>query len=129
MDTLGTIGYWLLVVLAAIWTMGVRTKLDAGVHTILGALFLLIGAVVLSVSGADKIHSLWIVPGGMVFAILMAYVGAHLPLLFAPFRILASAFAALVRVGIPAHQIRAAQEAGLKASIDEWASRSQEKRE
>jgi len=128
MDILGSIGYWLLVVLAAIWTIGVRTKLDAGVHTILGALFLLVGAVVLSVSGADKVHSLWIVPGGIAFAILMAYVGAHSPALFAPFRILASAFAALVRIGIPARQIRAAQEAGLKASIDEWA-RSQEKRE
>ena len=79
MDILGSIGYWLLVVLAAIWTIGVRTKLDAGVHTILGALFLLIGAVVLSVSGADKVHSLWIVPAGIAFAIVMAYVGAHSP--------------------------------------------------
>lgn len=123
MDILGSIGYWLLVALAAIWTAGVRTRLDAGAHTILGTLFLLIAAVALGVSGADKIHSLWIVPAGLVFAILMAYVAAHSPLLFAPFRVLASLFAALVRVGIPAHKIRAAHEAGPKASIDEWALR------
>jgi len=129
MDIPGQIGYWVLVVLAAIWTVGVRTKLDAGTHTILGTLFLLVGAVVLTVSDADKVHSLWIVPAGLVFAILMAYVGAHAPLLFAPFRVLASFFAALIRVGIPAHQIRAAQEAGLKASIEEWASKAEGKKE
>jgi len=123
MDILGSIGYWLLVALAVIWTAGVRTRLEAGEHTILGALFLLIGAIALGVSGADKIHSLWIAPAGLVFAILMAYVAAHSPLLFAPFRVLASLFAKLVRLGIPVHKIHAAQEAGLKASIDEWASR------
>jgi len=109
MDILGSIGYWLLVALAVIWTAGVRTRLEAGEHTILGALFLLIGAIALGVSGADKIHSLWIAPAGLVFAILMAYVAAHSPLLFAPFRVLASLFAKLVRLGIPVHKIHAAQ--------------------
>ncbi|OGA41656.1 MAG: hypothetical protein A3G24_09635 [Betaproteobacteria bacterium RIFCSPLOWO2_12_FULL_62_13] len=129
MDILGHIGYWALVALAVIWTVGVRIKLDAGTHTVLGALFFLISAVVLTVSGADKLHSLWIIPAGLVFAILMAYAGAHFPFPFAPFRLLASLFAGLIRAGIPPHRIRAAQEAGLKASIEEWASRAEGKKE
>ena len=127
METIGYIGYAALLVLAATWTLGVRVKLNAGVNTILGALFFVVGAVMLGVSGADKLHSLWVIPTGFIFAILMAYVSAYVPLLFDPFRLLASLFARVVRVGIPAHQIREAQEAGLKASVEKWASEREEK--
>jgi len=128
MEIIGYIGYAALLTLAAIWTLGVRVKLDAGANTILGALFFVMGAVMLGVSGADKLHSLWVIPTGFIFAILMAYVAVHVPLLFGPFRLLASLFASAVRVGISEHQIRPAQEAGLKASIEEWASKREEKK-
>ena len=128
MEILGYIGYAALLALAAIWTLGVRAKLDAGANTILGAFFFVVGAVVLGVSGADKLHSLWVIPAGFIFAILVAYVAAHVPLLFGPFRLLARFVAIVVRVGIPAHRIRAAQEVGLKASIEERASEREEKK-
>lgn len=129
MDILGYIGYAALTVLAAIWTLGVRIKLDAGAHTVLGALFFVVGAVVVGISGADKLHSFWVIPAGFIFAVVMAYLAAHIPLLFGPFRLLAGLFANVVRVGISEHRIRVAQEAGLKASIDEWASKTAERKE
>ena len=128
MEILGYIGYAALMALAAIWTFGVRVKLDAGANTILGALFFVVGALWVGTSGADKLHSLWLIPAGFIFAVVMAYVAAHTPLLFAPFRLIASLFAAVVRVGIPADRIRAAQEAGLKATVEEWASRREDKK-
>ena len=127
MEIIGYIGYTVLLVLAAIWTVGVRVKLDAGASTILGALFFVIGALTVGLSGADKLHSLWIIPSGFIFAILMSCVGAYVPLLFSPFRLLARFFANVVRVGIPADRIRAEQEAGLKASVEKWASERKDK--
>jgi hypothetical protein len=126
MDILGYVGFAVLVVLAVTWTIGVRVKLDAGANTILGAVFFIVGAGWLSISGADRLHSLWLIPAGFVFAILAAYLSAYSPMLFGPFRLIASLFAAIIRLGIPAHRIRAAQEAGLKASIEEWASRRED---
>ena len=125
MDIVGQIGYWLLVALAAILTLGVRTKLDAGLHTILGALFFVSGAVVITASGADKTHALWVIPSGFFIAVLMAYLSAQSGLLSFPFRVLASLFAAIVRIGIPVDRIRAAQDAELVAAIDEWALREE----
>lgn len=128
MDILGYIGFAALIALAAIWTIGVRVKLDVGAHTVLGALFFVAGAIALGVSGADKIHSLWIIPVGLMFTVLMGFIAAHTPLLFSPFRLLASLFASFVRVGIPAHRIKVAQEAGLKASIEGWVSKVEGKK-
>jgi hypothetical protein len=39
-----------------------------------------------------------------------------------------SLFAAVVRVGIPAERIRAARDAGLRASVEEWASKHHEEK-
>jgi len=41
---------------------------------------------------------------------------------------LASLFAGVVRIGIPAEKIKAAQEAGLKAFIHEWAKKVEGKK-
>jgi hypothetical protein len=112
MDILGLIGYGLLVTLAAIWTLAVRTKLDVGSDLILGALFLLSGAVALTLTDTAKAHALWIIPAGYLFTVLMVFLSAYCVILFLPFRVLASLFVAIVRVGIPAQRIRAAQEAG-----------------
>jgi len=64
MDTVGNIGFAVLLVLAVIWTLGVRVKLDAGVHVILGALVFLAGAIAIGISGANRLHSLWVLAAG-----------------------------------------------------------------
>ena len=127
MEILGMVGYAALLILAVIWTTGVRAKLDAGVNTILGALFFVAGAVWLSTSNADKLHSLWLIPAGFLFAVITAF-AAHIPPLFSLLRLIASLYASVVRVGIPAERIRAAQDAGLRASVEEWASKHHEEK-
>lgn len=128
MENFGYIGYAVLVVLAVTWTIGVRMKLDTGINVILGALFFVVGAAWLTLSDADKLHSLWLIPAGYILAVATAYLGAYVPVLHSPFRIVASIFAAFVRVGIPADRIRAAQESGLKAFVDEWFSKRGDKK-
>lgn len=127
MEIVGSIGFAALILLAAIWTLGVRVKLDAGTHTIFGALFFLVGAIALGISSADKLHSLWIIPAGFIFSVLLGLIVGYAPFLFGPFKLLSSVFAGIVRIGIPAHKIKAAQEAGLKASIEEFVSTAERK--
>lgn len=127
MEIFGYVGYAALLTLAVTWTIGVRAKLDAGVNTILGALFFVAGAVWLSTSNADKLHSLWLIPAGFIFAVVTAF-AIQAPPLFAPLRLIASLFAAVVRVGIPAERIRAAKDAGLRASAEEWVSKHHEEK-
>ena len=128
MEIIGYIGYAALLMLALTWTIGVRAKLDAGANSILGALFFVLGAAWLGVSDTNKLHSLWLIPVGFIFALATTFLAIHIPPLFAPLRLIASLFSAIVRVGIPEQRIRAEQEAGLKASIDEWASKHQERK-
>lgn len=118
MEILAYIGFAVLISLAVTWTIGVRVQLGAGVHTIVGALFFLVSAIVLGVSGANKLHSFWIVPSGFVLAMFLSFLAVHVPAVFGLFRLLASAFAALVRVGIPKERIKAAQEADVSATIE-----------
>ena len=118
MEILGYVGFAALIFLAATWTIGVRVQLGAGVHTIVGALFFLVAAAALAVSGADKLHSLWIIPAGFVLAMFLSLLAIHAPPLFAIFRLLASGFAAIVRVGIPKERIETAQQADLRATIE-----------
>ena len=116
MEILGYVGFAALILLAATWTIGVRVQLGAGVHTIFGALFFLVAAIVLTVSDADKLHSLWIIPAGFVLAVLLSLLAVHAPPLFAVFRLLVSGFAAIVRVGIPREKIQVALQADLQAT-------------
>ena len=82
MEIFGYVGYAALLMLAVIWTIGVRAKLDAGANTILGALFFVAGAVWLSTSNADKLHSLWLIPAGFIFAVVTAFLSVRTPPLF-----------------------------------------------
>jgi hypothetical protein len=127
-DIFGYIGFIVLIFLAITWTVGVRVKLDAGVHTIIGALFFLVAAIVLGVSGANKLHSLWIIPAGFILTAYLSLLAVYVPPVFSLFRLLASVFAAIVRVGIPAEKIKAAQDEGLKVTIDKWASQMEKKK-
>lgn len=123
MEILGYTGFAVLIFLAVTWTIGVRVKLDAGVHTILGALFFLTATVILTVSGANKLHALWLIPSGFILPLLVSLLALRVPLVFGIFRFVGSVFAGIVRVGISPEKIKAAQEAGLRASIEEFASK------
>ena len=123
MEILGYVGYAILCFLAVTWTIGVRVKLDAGVPAIFGALFFLVSAVVLAILGLSKLHSLWIIAVGFAVSALIALIALNIPIIFVPFRILASLFAGIVRVGVPSHKIKAAQDAGMRAAIEELAER------
>ncbi|RJQ56614.1 MAG: hypothetical protein C4526_01260 [Nitrospiraceae bacterium] len=123
MEILGYVGYTILCFLAITWTIGVRMKLDAGVPTIFGALFFLTSAVVLAILGLNKLHSLWIIVAGFAFSALSAPIALSIPIISAPFRILVGLFAGIVRVGIPSHKIKAAQDAGMRTTMGELAKR------
>jgi len=129
MEFLGYVGFAVLLFLAVTWTAGVRAKLDAGVPTILGALFFVVAAVVLALAGINMLHSLWLVPVGFVLVMFAGLLAIHATPVFQLLRYLASAFANIVRVGIPSERIRAAQEAELKARIEALRSRTEEKEE
>lgn len=111
------VGYGVLWLLAITWTIGVRVKLDAGIHTILGALFFLGSAMILGVFGINKLHSLWLIPCGLAIPVLITPIFLGIPVISQPLRVLASVFADIVRVGIPSEKIKAAQEAGITHSL------------
>lgn len=124
MDILGDVGFAALIFLAVTWTIGVRVQLGTGVPAIVGALFFLVAAMILAVSDANKLHSFWIIPSGFVLSILLGYLAVDKPAIFALFRLLASAFAAIVRVGIPVEKIKAAQAADSRAALERWRERN-----
>lgn len=121
MEILGYVVYAVLCFLAVTWTIGVRVKLDAGVPTIFGALFFLVSAVVLAILEINKLHSLWLIPAGFAVSAFVAPIALSIPVISLPFRIPASIFAGIVRVGIPSHKIKAAQEAGMREAIEQFA--------
>ncbi len=126
MEILGYIGFAALLLLAVTWTIGVRVRLGAGIGVILGALFFVVAAIVLGVSGANKLHSLWIVPTGFLLSVyIQGLLPVHAPAVFQVFRYLGSAFANIVRVGIPAERIKAALDADRKAQIDAFFSKTE----
>jgi hypothetical protein len=116
---LGYVAYVVLCFLAVTWTIGVRVKLDAAAPVILGALFFVGSAIILATLGIDKLHALWLIVVGFAVSVLIAPVLLNVPLISLPIRILATFFAGIVRVGIPSNKIRAAQEAAMRAAIDD----------
>jgi uncharacterized membrane protein len=110
MQILGYIGYAILIFFALIWTLGVRVKLEVGLHTIMGALFYMIAAILLGVFGINKLHSWWILPSGFICVILCTFIlSVRIPLLYSLVKILGSVYAGIIRVGIPSEKIKAAQ--------------------
>ena len=110
MSYLGYAGYLILVILALTWTFGVRVKLAVGIPVIMSAMFFVISSIVLAVAPLSKLHSLWLIPVGYIFNfIVLGIMIARIPILVPFLRFLASCFAGLVRLGIPAEQIRKAQ--------------------
>lgn len=129
MELLGYIGFAVLVFLAVTWTIGVRTRLEAGTHTIFGALFFVVAVVILSATDISNLHSLWIIPVGFALAMFSGLLSVHFPPAFQVLRFLASSFANIVRIGIPAERIRAAQVVDMNAQIEALGSKMERKDE
>ncbi len=110
MQILGYVGYTILIFFAATWSLGVRVKLGAGLFTIMGALFYMVSAILLGVFGINKLHSWWLLPLGFIFVMLCTFILAHrVPLLYNLAKIFGSAYAGIIRIGIPSEKIRNAQ--------------------
>ena len=119
MQILGYIGYAILILFALIWTLGVRVKFEVGLHTIMGALFYMIAAILLGVLGINKLHSWWILPSGFICVMICMFIlFARIPLLYSIVKILGSVYAGIIRVGIPSEKIKAAQHADAMETIE-----------
>ena len=71
LQVLGYLGLALLVYLAAIWSLGVRFRLEAGLGIINGALFFVVCVVVLVATRANSLHAWWMVPAGYLLSIFI----------------------------------------------------------
>lgn len=92
----------------------------------MGAMFFVVAAIYVGASGMNKIHSWWLIPAGFAFVMLNVWIlAARIPLVFHLVKLLASVFAGIVRVGIPAERIRAAQEADIRATVEGLVAREQ----
>ena len=110
MQILGYIGYAILIFFALTWTLGVRVELAVGLHTIMGALFYMVATILLGILGINKLHSWWILLSGFIFGMVCTFIlSARIPLLYSFVKILASIYAGIIRIGIPAERIKAAQ--------------------
>ena len=120
MQIFGYIGYAILIFLAATWTLGIRVKLGVGLHTIVGALFYMVAAILLGVLGINKLHSWWLLPSGFIFVMVCTFIlTVRIPLLCNLVKILGSVYAWIIRIGIPLNRIRAAQYADAVKTIDD----------
>ena len=96
-------------------------KLDAILPSVLGALFFMASAIVLGVLEISKIHSLWLIPSGFVFAMISVFIfSSRIPVLNSALKILGSVYAGIVRIGISQEKIRAAQESDNMETIQNW---------
>lgn len=129
MEIVGYIGFTVLVFLAVTWTIGVRTTLHLQTASIFSALVFVVAAVILVATDTNKLHSLWIIPVGFALAAFGGLLAFHFRPAFEVLRFFASAFANVVRIGIPAERIRAAYDANLKAQIEAFGSKGESKDE
>jgi membrane-associated HD superfamily phosphohydrolase len=119
MQILGYIGYAILIFFALTWTLGVRVKLEVGLHTIMGALFYMVAAILLGVLGINKLHSWWLLPSGFIFVMLCTFIlSARIPLLYSLIKIFGSIYAGIIRIGIPSEKIKAAQHIDAMKTIE-----------
>ena len=119
MQILGYIGYAILIFFALTWALGVRVKLEVGLHTIMGALFYMVTAILLGVLGINKLHSWWLLPSGFIFVMVCTFIlSARIPLLYNLVKILGSIYAGIIRIGIPSDKIKASQHADTMETIE-----------
>jgi len=127
MDILGYLGYALLILIAIYWTICVRLQLGAWTGSIFQALFYVACAILLGVCGINKLHSWWVIPCGAIINVrIIPTLYRYVPAVFYLIELISSAFAAIVRIGIPTSRIRAAQEAAWKDTVERAFSRRDE---
>ena len=119
MEIVGYVGYAVLVILAIIWTIGVLTQLGAGTHTILGALYFVVGAVIIPVLEIDMLHALWVILVGFLFAGIIAPILVAIPGLSLLIRLIAGIYSGIIRIGIPLQRIEEAQVASIHEAVDD----------
>ncbi|MBL63798.1 MAG: hypothetical protein CMI30_10375 [Opitutae bacterium] len=130
MEVLGYIGYGVLVFFAVAWTFCVRTQLAAGLHTIMGALFFVVSAILIGVLEINKLHSWWVLPSGFVIVMICTVIlSTEIPLLSSFVRYLGSIYASLVRIGIPAGKVSAAQTAADIETYERWVQKEDQRSE
>lgn len=122
MNILGYFAYAALIFMAVTWTVGVRVKLGTSIYTTFGALFYLVSAIIVGVSSINKLHSLWLIPTGFILVQICSMVAIRIQPLLYLIKILSSAFAMIVRLGIPASEIEAAQDADSRAAVERYLS-------
>jgi len=118
MEIVGYVAYASLVVLAIAWTIDVRTDLGADTPAILRAVYFVLAAALIAVFDMNWAHALWLVPFGCFFARIVAPVLIEIPVISAPFIVVAGIFERLVRIGVPRHKILEAQSASMHACAD-----------
>jgi hypothetical protein len=109
MEIVGYIAYASLVILAIVWTAGVRTDLGAQSHVTLRAVYFVSSAVIIPAFGVNMAHALWVVPLGCAFSRVIAPMLVRTPVVSTPFVFVAAVFERIVRVGIPRHKIQEAR--------------------
>lgn len=119
MEIVGYIGYGVLVILAIVWTVGVRTQLGAGTHTILGTLYFVVGAVIIPAFGINMLHALWVIPVGFLFMIIVANLVVRTRGVSYLFRRIAGIYSDVVRIGISRQRIEAAK-ARTHETVDDY---------
>ncbi|OOZ42703.1 hypothetical protein [Solemya elarraichensis gill symbiont] len=120
MEIIGYIGYAALVILAIIWAVGVRTQLGAGVHTVLGSLYFVVGAVGIPLLGIDMLHTLWVILVGFLFAGIIAPVLMGMPGLSWILGLVAGMYSGAVRVGISRQEIEKAQADSVCETVNDY---------
>ncbi len=118
MEIVGYIAYASLVLLAIVWTMGVRTGPVAGMHEVLRAIYFVAAAVLIVALDLNMAHSLWVVPVGCFFSRIIAPALIKIPVVSMPFLFIADVFLRVVRTGMPAHKIKEAEAASMCDVVD-----------
>lgn len=108
-----------LVILAIVWTRGVRTGPVAGTHEVLRAVYFVTAAVLIVALDVNMAHSLWLVPLGCFFSRIIAPVLIKIPVVSLPFLFVADVFLRVVRIGMPPEKIKQAESAPLCAVAEE----------
>lgn len=118
MEIVGYVAYASLVILAIAWTIVVRTNPGVETRVILRAVYFVSGAVIIAATGVHMAHSLWVIPFGCAFSMIIAPVLVKTPVVSIPFLLIAAAFSRIVRIGMPRHKDQEAQLASVRAGVD-----------
>ena len=124
MEIFGYIGYFILIFFSLTWMLGVRIKLETGLSTIICSLFYTVCSILLTISEINKYHSWWILPMGFFLVMLSSKImGYRIFILHNLIKIIGSTYGRLIRIGIPAEKIKAAQHADAKEIVEKMFSK------